>query len=78
MGYALCIKKLHNIITHTSEENRDQKEDNYKLTEENIEKKLENSLFYTSLKKSIKKYLNLELKVSYKNEHIELYFINTT
>lgn len=77
LGYALCIKKLHNIITHTSEENRYQKVEKIELTKDSIEQKLEKSLFYISLKKSIKKYLNLELKIAYQNWHIELYFINT-
>lgn len=76
LGYALCIKKIHNIITHTSEENRDQKIEKIEITEEYIEKQLENSLFYNSLKRSIKKYLELDLKVLYKDNYIELYFIN--
>lgn len=76
LWYALCIKKIHNIITHTSEKNRDQKKEEIELTTENIEKKLETSLFYISLKKSIKKYLNLNLKTTYKNWKIELVFLN--
>ncbi len=76
LGYALCIKKLYNILTHTSEENRDEKSEKTKLTIKNIENKLKKSLFYNSLKKSIKKYLNLNLKVIYKDDKIWLSFLN--
>lgn len=76
LGYALCIKKLHNIIHHTSEENRDQKKEEIELTTENIQNKLQDSIFYISLQKSVKKYLDLDLKVTYEKDHLELYFIN--
>lgn len=76
LWYSLCIKKIHNIINNSSEENRDKKKDFMEFTTENIQKKLDKSLFYTSLKKSIKKYLNLNIKVKYKEDHIELLFEN--
>jgi predicted ATP-dependent endonuclease of OLD family len=77
LWYSLCIKKINNIITHTSEENINQDKEHIELTAENIENKLDNSLFYTSLKQSIKKYLELELKISYNSDTIWLYFIDS-
>lgn len=73
LGYSLCIKKLWNIITN-KEINQETKEK--WLDQKNLEQKLEKSLFYNSLKKSIKKYLNLQMKVIYKDKSIELAFIN--
>ncbi len=77
LGYALCIKKLHNIISHTSEENRNEIIKENTITEKYVEQQLNHSLFYNSLKKSIKKYLELDIKVKYENNHIELLFINS-
>ena len=77
LWYALCIKKIYNIISNTSEENRDQKINSEELTVNKINEKLENSLFYTSLKKSIKKYLNFTLETSFNNWKIGIHFTDS-
>ena len=78
LWYALCIKKLYSIITHTKQDDiENEKTKNIPLNQKYIEQKLEKSLFYNSLKKSIKKYLNLWIKVVCKNNFIELIFINS-
>jgi len=71
LWYALCIKKIYNIILNRSEENKDKA-----ITDEYIQKQLQQSLFYNSLKKTIKKYLDLDIKVKYQNDEIDLIFIN--
>lgn len=76
IGYALCIKKIRNIIYHRSEENIEEKQKKEVITSETIEKKLENSLFYKSLKENIKKYIDKEIKIKYKDKEIWLFFVD--
>jgi putative ATP-dependent endonuclease of the OLD family len=77
LGYSLCIKKINNILQHTAKENRDQKLEKKQLDTKEIESRLNHSLFYNSLRKSIKKYLNLELKTVFEKWEIEIYFTNS-
>ncbi len=76
-GYALCIRKLRNIIDHHSEENAHIIKPTTPLSQEEIDKKLMESDFFLKVHASIKKYLELELKAIYHGENIELVFIDT-
>lgn len=63
--YALCIRKILNIINHSSEENAHQTDKTIEYTQENIDQKLKNSLFFKSLQDNITKYLDFKLQVRY-------------
>lgn len=75
-GYALCIRKIRNIIDHHSEENAHIKNPETPLSQEEIDKKLISSTFFSKLQASIKKYLELDIKVIYHGENIELIFVD--
>lgn len=75
-GYALCIRKIRNLIDHHSEENVLIEKASAPLSEEEIDKKLAESSFFLKLQASIKKYLDLDIKVIYHGENIELTFID--
>ena len=75
-GYALCIRKIRNIIDHNSEENAHIEKPTTPLSQEEIESRLLHSWFFSKLHASIRKYLNLEIKAIYHGENIELIFID--
>ena len=75
-GYALCVRKIRNIIDHHSEENAHIENTSTPLSQEEIDKKLVASTFFIKLQASIKKYLELDLKVIYHGENIELIFVD--
>ncbi|MFZ2150581.1 MAG: AAA family ATPase [Candidatus Absconditicoccaceae bacterium] len=77
IGYYLCINKIRNIINHTSDENISKKQNIKDLTIENIEKKVEESKFYSSLKGIIQKYFSKKLCIGKDNDELYLYIIDS-
>lgn len=75
--YYLCINKIRNIINHTSDENISKKQNIKDLTIENIESKLEESKFYSSLKLIIQKYFSKKLCIWKDNDDLYLYIVDT-
>lgn len=75
--YYLCIKKIRNIINHTSDENITKKQNTKELTIENIEAKVEKSKFYCSLKTIIQKYFNKKLCIWKDNDELYLYILDS-
>jgi hypothetical protein len=75
-GYALCIRKIRDIINNHSEENADSNIPAETLDETAIKAKLDASKFFRNLQASIKKYLELDLQLAYHGEDIEFIFID--
>ena len=75
-GYALCIRKIRDIINHHSEENVDISKLEEILDEAGIQAKLNGSKFFKNLQASIKKYLELDLQIVYHGEDIEFICID--
>lgn len=72
--YALCIRKIRDIIHHNSEENYQENKPENELSQDYINIKLNDSNFFKNLKESIKKYLELDLQIKYHGENIEFVF----
>lgn len=77
IGYYLCINKIRNIINNTSDENITKKQNIKELTIENIEKKLEKSVFYSNLKSTIQKYFNKTLCLWKDNDSLYFYTLDS-
>ena len=79
-GYALCIRKIRDIINNHSDEDvciiRKEWQSEGIIDENCMKDKLSDSKFFKNLQASIKKYLELELQLAYHGEDIEFIFVD--